>query len=132
MLLTVYRDPEFFIGTPMSPDEIGNADAGGILPGNDTRTCRGAYRASCVRIGESHALPGQVVNIWRLMKLIAVTSQIGPTHVVNKNEHEIGFLWNLFFAGPQTHYSKCHYEHNNKVIQLFTINMPFDNPITFL
>src|SRR5262249_37436248 len=45
--------------------------------------------AAGVAAGEAHPLPGQAVNVWRLVVFAAVTGHVGVAEVVGKNEDDI-------------------------------------------
>ena len=61
----------------------------GYLPVRMAAQARRTDRASGIRIGEAHALGGQPVHIGRAMVFAAVAAQVGPTEVVEQDEHNI-------------------------------------------
>ena len=89
-LLLGYRREQLGVGKMVRPgQEVGDAEARGILAGHDAGARRRTDRTSRVRIGESHALRRQFVDVGSLEKLAAVIADVAPPHVVDEDEDEI-------------------------------------------
>ena len=74
----------------MAGDEIGDADVRGVLTRDDAGARGRTDRAGGVRIGEAHAFGREAIGVGRIVESVAVASEIGPTHVVDQNEYEVG------------------------------------------
>ena len=78
------------VQVPVRVDPVGDADGGRIFAGEDTSARRRADRAGGVGIAEAHALAREAVDIGRLVEGAAITDQILPAHIVDKDEDDIG------------------------------------------
>jgi hypothetical protein len=67
-----------------------DANASLILTGLQGATRWRADRSGSVEIGEPHAFGRQLVNVRRINEIIAVTTNILPTHIVNENQDDVG------------------------------------------
>ncbi len=72
-------------------DPIGQMQSRGPLAGEDAGPRRRADRAGGVGVGEPHPLPGQAVDVRRLVELAAVAAHVGPAQVVGKDEDDIRY-----------------------------------------
>ena len=62
------------------------------LAGHNRSPGRSTDRACRVGVRKPHPLLGQFVEVRSLKNLIAVTAQITPTHVINKDKQDIGWF----------------------------------------
>lgn len=64
-----------------------------VFPRHQRNSCRRADIAGTVGPAEQDALLGQSVNVWRLVKLRPVATEIGPAEVINKDNHDVGLAF---------------------------------------
>ena len=79
-----------FKGSPMPGDMCRDANASLILAGLQGATCWRADGSSSVEIGEPHSFGRQLVDVRRINEIIAVTTNILPSHIVNENQDDVG------------------------------------------
>ena len=72
------------------PEIIQDAQAGGVLSGQQGGPVWRADRGGGVSVGQSQAVSCQAVQVGCLVETVAVASQFGPAQVVGKNEDDIG------------------------------------------
>ena len=76
----------------LAGDPVGYIDPDRMAAGHDTGACRTADGTGRIAMREAHAAPGQAIDVWRLVIRAAVGPDVRPTHVVHKEEHEVGLL----------------------------------------
>ncbi len=73
----------------IGPEIIGNADPGGVLPRHQSGAIRRANRCRGIRIGKTHPLLCEPVQIRRLVESVAVAAQLGPAKIVGKDKNNV-------------------------------------------
>ena len=66
--------------------------AGRITAGQMRNARRRAGGRARIAIRQAHAFGGQSVNSWRQIVRASVTTWIRPTHIVGKNENDVGLI----------------------------------------
>jgi len=73
----------------VGPEIIGNANPGRVLPRHQGGTIRRANRCGSVRIGKTHSLLCEPVEIRRFVESVAVAAQLGPAQIVSKDKNNV-------------------------------------------
>ena len=74
----------------MPGDVCRDANASLILAGLQGAARWRADRSGSVEIGKPHSVGRQLVDVWRINEIIAVTTNILPTHIVDENQDDVG------------------------------------------
>src|SRR6185437_14067169 len=61
-----------------------------ITTGHQARPGGGANRLSRIKVGESHALRRQSVDMWRYIIYAAVGIEVSISHIVHEDQYDIG------------------------------------------
>ena len=77
-------------GAPVAGDVGGDADTGLILSGLNGAAGGGADGSGGVSVGEAHSLAGELVEARRIDEVVAVTAEVAPAHVIDKDEDDVG------------------------------------------
>ena len=90
------------------PQVVENADSCWMLPRQQRRTVRRADRCGGVRIGETHPLFREPVQMRRLMERVSVAAEFGPAEIVGQHEDDVWLprLFSRLRACGQAQYSK--------------------------
>ena len=75
-------------------NRMGNVQTPRVFAGEDAYPRWRTHAAGRISIGKLHALLRQLVNVWGFVVLASVTSQVGPTHIVNEDEDDVEFARN--------------------------------------
>ena len=75
----------------LSADPVREVQAGGVLAGHDARSCGRADGAGRVELRKPGALRSEPIDVRSLIKHAAVHTGIDPTHVVDDDEHDVGW-----------------------------------------
>ena len=92
-VVTVLRVQHGVIGViALAGDPVGDVHTHGMPASHNARARGAAHGAGSVALGEAHAAGRQPIYIGCLVKFTAIGPDIGPTHVINQKEQEIGLL----------------------------------------
>jgi len=74
----------------MTGDVGGDSYAGLVLSALYGAAGRRANGSRSIKVGEAHAVFGQLIDVGRIDKIVSVTDHVSPTEVSDENEHDIG------------------------------------------
>jgi len=89
MLLPI-RDFQFGERTLGAGDPIGDVQTRRIFAGHHRCPRRRTDGAGRVAVCQPHAAGGEAIDVGRFIELAAVARQIGPTHVIDENQNDVG------------------------------------------